>query len=78
MVEEVKPSPDGQKKPGRPATRVVPQQGVGLSAEILTALDRWRVGRDDLAVGRSAAMRRIIIDRLKADGYLPAAGIEVG
>ena len=44
---------------------------MGLTAEILTALDRWRDGRTDLAVGRSAAMRCIIIDRLTADGYLP-------
>ena len=78
MIEKAKSSPDRQKKRARPTTGIIPQHTVRLTAEILTALDRWRDGRTDLAVGRSAAMRCIIVDRLKADGYLSAADGGVG
>ncbi len=71
VTEKARLSPDKQNKRARPTTGDVPQHTVRLTAEIMTALDRWRDGRTDMAVGRSAAMRCIIIDRLTADGYLP-------
>ena len=64
--------PDAQKKRGRPPTGVTPQQGVRLGAELLAALERWRHDQPTPIPARADVIRRMLADRLRAEGYLPA------
>ena len=65
--------PDAQKRRGRPPTGVTPQQGVRLGSELLAALERWRHDQPPPVPARADVIRRIIADRLRAEGYLPAS-----
>lgn len=61
---------DTHKKRGRPATGVTPHQGVRMSDELVAGVEAWREAQPDPKPSRAEAIRRILTEHLKAQGFL--------
>lgn len=62
--------PDTHKKRGRPATGVTPHQGVRMPADLVDAIDEWRLAQAE-PPARAEAIRYILRDWLTGQGLLP-------
>lgn len=58
-----------QKKRGRPATGEAERVGVRMHEDLLHALDAWALSHPE-NLGRSESIRKIVRERLIADGFL--------
>lgn len=62
--------PDEQKRRGRPATGVTPQQGVRMPSDLLNAVEEWRLAQPAPQPSRAEAIRFILRDWFVGHGLL--------
>lgn len=68
---------DTQKKRGRPATGITPQQGVRLPPDLLQAVEDWRLAQPN-PPARAEAIRYILRGWLTDQGILSHRNDAVG
>lgn len=59
-----------QKRRGRPATGQQPHVSVRMEPDLINAIDKWLLTLSPKDLSRSEAIRRILREWLKDNGYL--------